>query len=202
MLAQIKSLDRVREHGEVFTAPKEVLAMLDLVRDETKKIDSTFMEPACGNGNFLIEILRCKMDSVFCIAPANDADGEYLLTRVFSSLYGVDIQMDNVIEARERLYDAFFVRFINQYKHKPTQICMDSIRFILSQNIQCGNTLTSQTSDGAPLSITQWDFDEQNGLTICIYDYKSMVETGCTCPPIHTLPRIHYLLLPAIIQHK
>lgn len=200
MLPQIKTKERVREHGEVFTNIREVNAMLDLVGEETSVIDSTFMEPACGNGNFLDEILRRKLSSVFLLAQQNDADGEYLATRAFTSIYGVDIQMDNVEEARSRLFDRFFVSFINRYKHRPSQICIDSIRFILSQNIQCGNTLTCQNADGSPLNITQWHFDHDNGLTIRIYDYKQMVETGSNCGPIHTLPRIPYLLLPAIIQ--
>lgn len=200
MLSQIKAKERVREHGEVFTNQREVNAMLDLVKAENLQIDSTFLEPACGNGNFLIEILRRKMRTVFQFAAGNDADGEYLATRAFASIYGVDIQMDNVQEARERLYDDFFASFINHYKHRPSNICLDSIRFILSQNIQCGNTLTCQTSEGSPLNITQWSFDNGNGLTIRIFDYKEMVDTGCNCAPIHTLPRIPYLLLPAIIQ--
>lgn len=202
MLSQVKDRERVRNYGEVFTNPREVDAMLDLVADEAVAIDSTFMEPACGNGNFLIEILHRKLNSAFCLAQRNDADCEYLATRAFASIYGVDIQMDNVIEARNRLFDHFFVRFINHFKHKPSKICTDSVQFILSQNIQCGNTLTCQTAEGNPLYITQWYFDYNNGLTICIYDYKEMVDTGCNCKPLHTLPRIPYLLLPAIVQRK
>lgn len=200
MLSQIKTRERVRQHGEVFTNIREVCAMLDLVGEEAYRIDSTFMEPACGDGNFLAEILHRKMESVFLLAPENDADGEFLATRAFASIYGVDIQMDNVLETRERLYNNFFANFVKHYKHKPSQICIDSIQFILSQNIQCGNTLTCLTPEGSPLNITQWHFDYNNGLTINIYDYKEMVETSCNCAPIHTLPRIHYLLLPAIIQ--
>lgn len=202
MAQQIKTKERVSKYGEVFTAKREVNAMLDLVSKESFSIDSTFMEPACGNGNFLVEILRRKMISVFQLASDNDADGEYLATRAVSTIYGVDILMDNVLETRERLYKNFFAAYINHYRHKPTQICMDSIRFILSQNIQCGNTLTCQTEAGSPLHITQWLFDHNNGLTINIYDYKTMVDTGCECAPIHSLPCIHYLFLPAIIRQK
>lgn len=200
MPCQVKAKERVRKHGEVFTNQREVNAMLDMIDAEALSIDSTFFEPACGTGNFLAEIQRRKLETVFRLAPRNQADGEHLAMQAIASIYGVDIQKDNVLEARERLYNNFFANFVNQYKRKPTNICLDSVRFILCQNIQCGNTLTCQGEGGAPLYITQWAFDDGNGLTIRIYDYKQMVDTGCDCAPVHMLPRIPYVLLPAIIQ--
>lgn len=202
MRAQTKARERVRDFGEVFTAEREVNAMLDLVKQEACNIDSTFLEPACGDGNFLVEILNRKLDSVFRLAKMNDADAEYWATRAISTIYGVDIQQDNVAEARERLFSNFFARFVNKYRHQPSNICMDSIRFILSQNIQCGNTLTGLYSDGTPLVITQWVFDASNGLTIQLYDYSDMVRTGSTCAPFKVLPRVPYLMLPAIFSGK
>ena len=61
MTKQVKSRERVAEHGEVFTAEREVNAMLDLVKQETERVDSRFLEPACGDGNFVAEIRRCKL---------------------------------------------------------------------------------------------------------------------------------------------
>ena len=200
MRTQVKAKERVRNYGEVFTAEREVNAMLDLVKQEVKNIDSTFMEPACGDGNFLVEILRRKIGSVSKLVGQNEADCEYWATRAISTIYGVDIQKDNVLKARKRLFSDFFTHFINRYKHHPSSICQNSVRFILSQNIQCGNTLTYESSAGEPLMITKWFFDDNNGLTISLYDYKEMVETGCHCEPSHILPRIPYLLLPAIVQ--
>lgn len=200
MRAQIKARDRIREHGEVFTAEREVNAMLDLVKQAAANIDTTFLEPACGDGNFLIEIFRRKMDSVFALANGNEADFEYWATRAISTIYGVDIQEDNVFEARTRLYDGFFYRYINTFKHRPSQICMNSLQFILSQNLQCGNTLTCKTLTNDPLLITKWAFDDKDGLTISLFDYETLVQTGCKCPPTHVLPRIPYLLLPAIVK--
>ena len=201
MRSQVKTKERVRQHGEVFTAEREVNAMLDLVKHEASNIDSTFFEPACGDGNFLAEILSRKLESVFKIAGANDADCEYWATRAFSTIYGVDIMPDNVEESRDRLFDNFFARFVNRYKRKPTSICQDSVRFILSQNIQCGDTLACKQNDGAPLTITKWVFDDGGGLTISLFDYSDMVASGCSCLPRRVLPRIPYLLLPAIIRN-
>ncbi len=200
MRSQVKTKERVRQHGEVFTADREVNAMLDLVKQEASNIDSTFLEPSCGDGNFLAEILSRKLKSVFKSAGKNDADCEYLATRAFSSIYGIDIMEDNVEEARNRLFDKFFVRFVNRYKRQPSKICQDSIRFILSQNIQCGDALACQTVDGNPLVITKWTFDDSDGLTISLFDYAKMVASGCTCRPMKVLPRIPYILLPAIIR--
>lgn len=200
MRSQVKTRERIRQHGEVFTAEREVNAMLDLVKNEASKIDSTFLEPACGDGNFLAEIFSRKLERVFRLAKNNDADCEYWATRAISTIYGVDIMADNVEESRERLFDIFSVRFVNRYKRQPTAICQDSIRFILSQNIQCGNTLTCTMEDGTPLIITKWGFDSTGGLTISLFDYRAMVESESTCPPIKVLPKIPYLLLPAIIK--
>lgn len=202
MYAQIKTKERVRNHGEVFTAEREVTAMLDLVKEETRNIDSTFLEPACGDGNFLVEIWRRKLNTVFKVSGGNDADCEYWATRAISSIYGIDIQQDNVIETQERLYNDFFARYVRTYRHKPSRICLNSILFILSQNIQCGDTLKSKKEDGTPLMITKWAFDENNGLTISLFDYAEMVKSGSTCNPVYKLPRINYLLLPAIYNRQ
>lgn len=200
MREQVKSKERVRQHGEVFTAEREVNAMLDLVKDETQRIDSTFLEPACGDGNFLAEILDRKLDVAFRMAGENDADCEYWATRAISTIYGIDIMVDNVQESRDRLYGNFFARFINRYKKRPSNICTDSIQFILSQNIQCGDTLACKGKNGEDLMITQWSFDDAQGLTISLYSYEEMVRSGSDCKPKQTLPRIPYLLLPAIIR--
>ncbi len=199
-MTQIKSKERVQRHGEVFTAQHEVTAMLDLVRKEAKRIDSTFLEPACGNGAFLAEILRRKLNTVFRMAGMNDADCEYWATRAFSTIYGIDIMADNIAEARERLFNDFFARFLNRYKHQPTHICMDSIRFILSQNIQQADSLTCKTGGGTDLIMTSWVFDENDGLTIGLFRYADMVRSGCSCKPLRVLPKIPYMMLPAIFR--
>lgn len=158
------------------------------------------MEPACGDGNFLVEILSRKLRTAMQVAGKNDADFEYLATRAFASIYGVDIMNDNVEEARERMYRHFLALFINKHKHHPTNICIDSVKFILSQNIQCGNTLTAKDKDGIDLIITKWTFDDGNGLTISLFRYSDMVSFGNKCNPVEILPRIPYFMLPAIIK--
>ena len=115
MEKQIKSKKRVADHGEVFTAEREVNAMLDLVKNETERIDSRFLEPACGDGNFLVEILRRKLEIVEKehkptgkISGQRYEDYERNAIKAIMSIYGVDLLQDNVIACRERLFNVFY----------------------------------------------------------------------------------------------
>lgn len=102
MVKQIKSKKRVADYGEVYTKQREVNAMLDLVSDEASCITSTFLEPACGNGNFVIEILKRKMKTVHKISRTS---WEYALNtlRAVASVYGVDIQAENIADGKVRI---------------------------------------------------------------------------------------------------
>ena len=100
---QIKSKKRVADHGEVFTAEREVNAMLDLVKQETERIDSTFLEPACGDGNFLAEILRRKLAVVkreYYPRRGSCADYELYAVKAVMSIYGVELLQDPVSDLR------------------------------------------------------------------------------------------------------
>ena len=108
---QVKSRERVRERGEVFTAEREVKAMCDLVKNETERIDSTFLEPACGDGNFLIEILTRKLAVVVARYGKSADDLAFYSIRALMSLYGVDILKDNVEACRERLFGVWVAIF-------------------------------------------------------------------------------------------
>mgnify|MGYP002256681237 CR=1 FL=1 len=135
------------EHGEVFTAEREVKAMCDLVKQETERIDSRFLEPACGTGNFLAEILARKLSVVKSEYGRSPLEYEKYSLLAVSSLYGVDIMADNVETCRERL----FKQWDKQYRSVCKKECNDdtrkSVRFILSRNIVCGNALTLKCVD-------------------------------------------------------
>jgi type I restriction-modification system DNA methylase subunit len=112
---QVKSKKRVADHGEVFTSEREVNAMLDLVKDETERIDSRFLEPACGNGNFLAEILSRKLKVVENRYGKSQLEYERYAIIAVSSIYGVEIQEDNAIECRERLFGLFNEKYTSLY---------------------------------------------------------------------------------------
>ena len=101
---QVKTKKRVADHGEVFTSDREVNAMLDLVKQETERIDSRFLEPACGNGNFLAEVLKRKLIVVENRYRKSQVEWERNSLIAISSIYGVDILEDNTLECQERLF--------------------------------------------------------------------------------------------------
>lgn len=164
MTKQVKSKQRVADHGEVFTAEREVKAMCDLVKQETERIDSRFLEPACGDGNFLSEILSRKLVVVKKKYRRSPLDYEKNAILALSSVYGVDILQDNAIACRERL----FALWDKQYKAVCKKDCNDdtreAARFILSRNIVCGNALSLRRVDengkdtDEPIVFSEWAF--------------------------------------------
>jgi hypothetical protein len=147
MLSQIKSKERVRDVAEVFTAKKQVNDMLDLVKDYSENIEGTFLEPACGNGNFLVIILERKLNRVLELSknPRNKSQDsiEFMLIKTISSIYGVDIMQDNIEEAHERLKVTIKNFFYENYNTRKVNFGFwDSIDWVLKKNIVMGNTMT------------------------------------------------------------
>ena len=155
MEKQVKSKKRVADHGEVFTAEREVNAMLDLVKHETERIESTFLEPACGNGNFLAEILRRKL-AVVDLYKRFPSDWERYSVVAMMSIYGVDILPDNVAECRERLYGIWERAYKKVCKKECRDECREAVRYILSRNILCGDALSLKAADGKPIIFSEW----------------------------------------------
>ena len=161
---QIKSKERVAAHGEVFTAEREVNAMLDLVKQETERIDSRFLEPACGTGNFLVKILERKLDVVKKKYRKSPLDYEKNSILALSSIYGVDILADNAAACRERLYRIWGKAYKSACKKDVNPDVQKSAEFILQRNIVCGNALSLKCVDEAgndttePIVFSEWAF--------------------------------------------
>jgi len=205
---QVKSEERVAEHGEVFTAEREVKAMCDLVKSETERIESRFLEPACGNGNFLSEILNRKLDVVFNRYGKSIAEYERYSILAVSSLYGVDILEDNAKECRERLYNIWNEKYIQLWKSQIDKRVQIAAKFIISRNILYGDALTMKRNDGEPIVFSEWslvtgdkikrrDFqlyellDGQEGNMSLFWDYDE--ETKAYIPPaIKDYPVVNY----------
>lgn len=160
--SQIKSKKRVAERGEVFTAEREVKAMCDLVAQECDRIDSRFLEPACGNGNFLAEILTRKLNTVKKLYKSNPYDYERYSVLAISSVYGVDILQDNVFECRERLFKLWDKEYKSVCKKAVNTETQNAVKYILSKNILCGNALTlmcvdeNQRDIDLPIIFPEW----------------------------------------------
>lgn len=164
---QIKSKKRVADHGEVFTAEREVNAMLDLVKQETERIDSTFLEPACGDGNFLAEILRRKLAVVkreYYPRRGSCADYELYSVKAVMSIYGVELLQDNVDACRDRLFQIFDEEYTTVCKGKASDAVRNVVKYVLSCNILCGNALSLMKVDllgedtDEPIIFAEWTF--------------------------------------------
>lgn len=162
--SQIKSKKRVSEHGEVFTAEREVKAMCDLVKDETERIDSRFLEPACGNGNFLAEVLSRKLAAVKDRYGKSPSEYERYSFLAVTSVYGIDIMEDNAQECRDRLFRIWDDEYSAVMKGDASGRCRDAIRFVLRKNIICGDALTLLGSDGSPITFCEWSFVDRDNV--------------------------------------
>ena len=160
---QVVSKQRVADHGEVYTAKREVNAMLDLVKEETERIDSRFLEPACGTGNFLVEILNRKMKAVRKHFSNNRYEYDLASAQAVSSMYGVELLADNVETCRSRLLE----QYLDTYRqHLSVDASLEQercVRFLLKKNILCGDALTMLQSDGKPITFCEWTFIGMDG---------------------------------------
>ena len=162
MSGQVKSRERVREHGEVFTNEREVNAMLDMVKQETERIDSRFLEPACGDGNFLAEVLRRKLSVVNGRYRRSLREYEKYAFIAVASLYGVELLHDNAVVCRERLFKILEDDYLQVCKKKLTPGFLEAIRYVLVRNILTGNALSLKQVDetGAdtdePIIFSEW----------------------------------------------
>ena len=160
---QVVSKQRVADHGEVYTAKREVNAMLDLVKEETERIDSRFLEPACGTGNFLVEILNRKMEAVRKQFAKNRYEYDLASAQAVSSMYGVELLPDNTAICRQRLFE-LFLDIYQQHQHaEAADELKNCIQYLLRKNILCGDALTMLQNDGQPITFCEWTFIGTSG---------------------------------------
>lgn len=159
---QIKSKERVQNQGEVFTNEREVKEMCNLVGQECDRIDSRFLEPACGNGNFLSEVLKRKLKSCEKKYKKNPYDYERFSVLAVSSIYGVDLMQDNAEECRARLFEQWNAEYERICKTACNNETRQAVIYILNRNILCGNALTlmqvdeNQQDTDKPIIFPEW----------------------------------------------
>jgi SAM-dependent methyltransferase len=174
----IKSKHRVSTYGEVLTAKREVNAMLDLVKQETERIDSRFLEPACGTGNFLAVILERKLAVVERRYASRQYDYERYAFLAVSSIYGIDILDDNVKHCRDRLFGIFEASYLKLYKNHTKDDLRDTIRFVLNQNIIHGDAISLCTVGEAPQPIVfaEWSLFDKVLVKRRDFSYHSIIQ--------------------------
>ena len=174
----IKSKSRVQNFGEVFTSDKEVNNMVNLFSHELLRPESRFLETACGEGNFLIKILKQKLSSVASNYKKNQLDYERYSTLAISSLYGIDIINENVQTTIRNLEKIVFENFLIFFK----DLKMDykrSINFILKKNITHGDalTLTMVSEKLKPIIFSEWSFITSSLIKRRDFSFKHLIET-------------------------
>lgn len=150
----IKSKQRVSDHGEVFTPEWLVDAMLDLVKDESERLDSRFLEPACGSGNFLKKILQRKLATVELKYAKSEFDRQHYAVLSLMCIYGIELLEDNIAECKTNLLD-IFVEYLGLNKEDDLYACGD---YVLTQNIVYGDALTMKDTKGNPIVFAEWGY--------------------------------------------
>ncbi|GAB4129892.1 MAG: type III restriction endonuclease subunit M [Raineya sp.] len=208
-LKQMKSKQRVRDYGEVYTPQHIVNDMLDLVKHETERIDSRFLEPACGNGNFLAEILRRKLNIVDQRYNKTQIQWEYNSIIAVSSIYGVDILEDNAEECRKRLFNIFKERYNALFADKCKPEVLRSVDFLLHRNILWGDALDfTNPQTKQPIIFSEWSAVNGTMLKRKDYMFKFLVEktfqtslfddegnAAAIDEPVKDYPLVHFLKL-------
>ena len=194
------------DHGEVFTNPREVNAMLDLVKEESFRLDSRFLEPACGDGNFLIEILRRKLSLLSAVKSRSEWEFKSLIA--VGSCYGIDILADNAEACRQRL-EMQVVSDSSEKMESSESPYRKSLHYMLQKNIVCGDALTYRTADNKPITFCEWtpiagsmqfarrDF-QFDFLVTREHQYSLFDEQGevrSFDEPVRTYPPLHYTQL-------
>lgn len=150
----VRSKQRVADHGEVFTPAWMVEAMLDLVKEESERIDSRFLEPACGSGNFLVVVLRRKLDAVELKYGKSDFEKRHYALLAMMCIYGIELLEDNIAECRANLLE-ILADYLNL---DASQDLYRAASHVLSQNLVHGDALTMLNSDGEPITFAEWGY--------------------------------------------
>lgn len=150
----MKSRQRVMDHGEIFTPPELVDAMLNLAQAESDRIDSRFLEPACGSGNFLVQVLRRKLAAVERRFGRSDFEKQHYALLSLMCTYGIELLPDNIAECRDNMLEILSDYLSLDASDDPYR----AASYVLSQNLVHGDALTMLTSDGRPITFAEWGY--------------------------------------------
>lgn len=153
-MSLFKSKQRVADHGEVFTPSWMAEAMLDLVKGETERIDSRFLEPACGSGNFLVRILQRKLAAVELKFGKSDFERRHFALLALTCTYGIELLADNIAECRANMLEIL----ANYLNLKESEDLYRAASYVLSQNLVHGDALTMRTNGGQAITFAEWGY--------------------------------------------
>ena len=153
-MSLVKSKQRVADHGEVFTPGWMVDAMLDLVKEESERINARFLEPACGSGNFLVQVLRRKLRTVELTYGKSEFERRHYALLALMSLYGIELLADNIAECRENVLEIF----AGYLTLDASDDWYRAAVYVLSQNLVHGDALRMLTRDGQSIRFAEWGY--------------------------------------------
>lgn len=153
-MSLIRSKQRVADHGEVFTPPWMVEAMLDLVKDESERIDSRFLEPACGSGNFLVQVLQRKLAAVELKFGKSNFEKQHYALLALMCIYGIELLPDNIAECRANMLEIL----ADYLAIDESDELYRAAFYVLSQNLVHGDALTMRTGDSQPITFAEWGY--------------------------------------------
>lgn len=153
-MSLIKSKKRVADHGEVFTPEWMVDAMLDLVKEESERIDSRFLEPACGSGNFLVKVLKRKLCAVELKFGKSEFEKRQYALLALMCAYGIELLEDNIIECRANMLEVL----ADYLRIDEADDLYGAASHVLSLNLIHGDALSMKGHDGAPITFSEWGY--------------------------------------------
>jgi len=189
-MSLIKSKKRVADHGEVFTPAWMVEAMLDLVKGETERIDSRFLEPACGSGNFLVQVLRRKLAAVELKFGKSGFEKRHFALLALMCTYGIELLTDNIDECRANLLE-IFAEYLNL---SQSDDLYRAASYVLLQNLVHGDALKMRTWDDQPITFAEWGYLGKGKFQR--RDFRLDILTKMSAFPLFTYPGKYEIFKP------
>ena len=188
----VKSRQRIEDHGEVFTPNWMVEDMLNLVKDESERIDSRFLEPACGSGNFLKAVLARKLVTVQSKYGKSEFEKQHNAHFSLMCIYGIELLADNVVECREILLETFanFLAIDSTSKFYSAGVA------VLDVNIIQGDALTLTKTDGKPIEFPEWGYLGMGKFQRRDFRYDALTQRSSIHGTLFELFEEHQLFVP------
>jgi len=188
----VKSKQRVADHGEVFTPSWMVEDMLDLVKAESERIDSRFLEPACGSGNFLKSVLKRKLITVQARYGKSDFERRHHALFAVMCIYGIELLKDNVEECRESL----LVIYMEYLRASKDDVWVKAAAKVLAANIIQGDALTLTSTEGTPIEFPEWGYLGSGKFQRRDFRYDSLTQRSSIEGTLFEMLEEHDLFIP------
>ena len=188
----VKSRQRIADHGEVFTPGWAVEAMLGLVKDESERIDSRFLEPACGSGNFLKAVLSRKLATVESRYGKNKFERQHFALFSVMCVYGIELLEDNLEECRDNLL-TIYSEYLGVDRDDAWALAAANV---LKVNILQGDALSMTTVEGGHIQFPEWAYIGAGKFQRRDFRYDALTQRSSIQGTLFELFEEHQLFVP------